>query len=43
MSNVTHKKIESEKNGDKYGKALCDLINNVFHGKAIENLRDRIY
>ena len=29
MLNSTHKKIETEKNGDKDGKALYKLINNA--------------
>ena len=37
--------IEAEKSGDKYGKALYKLMNNVVYGKlkkTLENLRNRI-
>ena len=29
----TQKRIEAEKNNDKYGKALYKLMNNAMHGK----------
>ena len=35
MLNSTHKKIEAERNGDKYGKALYKLMNNGVYGKMI--------
>ena len=28
-------------NGDKDGKTLCKLMNNVEHGKTMENVKDR--
>ena len=38
----TQKRIESEKNGDKSGKALYKLLNNVVYRKTMENVRNRI-
>ena len=38
----THKKIESEKNNDKDGKALCKLMNKTICRNIIENFRNRI-
>ena len=37
------KRIETEKHGDKDGKALHKLMINVVYGKARENLRKRIH
>ena len=37
-----HKKIETEKNGGKDGKALYKLMNSAIYGKTMENLRNRI-
>ena len=43
MFNLTHKKrIEEEKNGDKDGKALCKLMNNVVYGITIVSFRKKI-
>ena len=39
----TQKRIEAEKNIGKDGKAICKLMNNKIYGKAMENLRNRIY
>ena len=36
------KRIEAEKNGAKYGKALDKLMNNVVYGKTMGILRSRI-
>ena len=41
--NLTHKKLEAEKNGDKDENALYKLMNNALYDKTIENLRNRIY
>ena len=39
----TQKRIGTEKNGDKDGKALYKLMNNAGQSKAIKNLRIRIH
>ena len=39
----SNKRIETEKNCDTDGEALCKLMNNVLYGKTIEKLRNRIY
>ena len=36
------KKIEAEKNVDKYGKALFKLMKNAVYGKTMKNLRNKI-
>ena len=38
----TQKRIETEKSGDKDGKALQKLMNNIIYGKLMENMRNRI-
>ena len=38
----TQKKTRAEKNGDKDGKALYKLMNNVVYVEIMENLRNRI-
>ena len=37
MSNLTQKKIEADKNGNKDGKALYKLMNNAVYGKHTVN------
>ena len=37
MSNLTQKKIEADKNGNKDGKALYKLMNNAVYGKCTVN------
>ena len=32
------KRIETEKNGDKDGKAFCKLVNDAVYHKTMENL-----
>ena len=39
----SNKRIETEKNCDTDGEALCKLMNNVLYGKTMEKLRNRIY
>ena len=34
------KRIEVEKNGDKDGRVLCNLMNNAAYGQTMENLRN---
>ena len=36
------KKLESEKNNDKDGKALHKLMNSAIYEKTTENLRNRV-
>ena len=36
------KRIEAEKNNDKNGKWLYNLMNNAIYGKTIKNLRSRM-
>ena len=38
----TQKRIEVEKNGDKYGKALSKFMNYAVYGKTMENLRKKM-
>ena len=38
----TQKRIETEKDGDKDGKALYKLMNNAVYLKIMENLRNKI-
>ena len=38
----TQKRIEAEKNGEKYEKSLYRLMNNAVYSKAMEKLRNRI-
>ena len=38
----TEKRIEAEKNNDKDGKELFELMNNAIYRKTMENLRNRI-
>ena len=41
---IQHKNkiIEAEKYGDKYGKALYQLMNNALYGKTMKNVRNRV-
>ena len=36
---LTQIKLEEKKNGDKDGKALCKLMNNVVYSKTMEKLK----
>ena len=38
----SQKRIEAEKYGDKYGKALCNLMDNAICEKTMENVGSRI-
>ena len=38
----TRTRLEEEKNNDKDGKALYELMNNHIYGKTIKSLRKRI-
>ena len=40
--NAQRKRIEAERNGEKYRKALHKIMNNAAYGKVMENVRNRI-
>ena len=41
-SNLIHKKVETEKNGDEDGKERYKLINNAVYGETLKNKRNKV-